>query len=173
MSTEAQVVYSLYILCGVISRILSFVLLAFKLGKGNFYFVYLAIGLHIGLMMILQLAFTNCSVEKEDQTGETYCFKLIISLKNMLLKAMSNLYISWSDEKDEGKDMNRQLIVEFIILTENLAISFLGPNDFLTHPQCVELKFRSQFFVDRRGRFFLIFSDFTYFWSASYYGMIL
>ena len=131
MSTEAEVVYFLSILAGVISRILCLELLAFTLGQGNFSYIYLALGCHIGLIMFVNLFFSKGKVEDHSFKDDHY-WNLVTITKNHILKAMSCIYVQWSDGQNEGKDMKRQIIIEVILLAQKIVISVWASMVFLS-----------------------------------------
>merc|ERR1719203_106357 len=116
MTKEAQVAYFFFLFSGVLSRILSLELLAFT--SGHLWVVFAAIGVHVSLVVILDPIVTKFNPPNDDVT-----IKRVIVIKNHLISAMSNIYIPWSDGRNEEHDVARHLLVEVLILAENFAIS--------------------------------------------------
>ena len=131
MSTEAEVVYFLSILTGVISRILCLELLAFTLGQGNFSYIYLAIVCHVGLILFVNLFFSKGKIE-DHAFKDGHYWNLVTITKNHILNAMACIYVQWSDGQNEGKDMKRQIIIEVILLVQNIVISVWASMVFLS-----------------------------------------
>ena len=123
MSSEAQLVYFTYVLLGAISRLMLFELMAFSLGPGNLPFVYAAIGVHVLVMIAVNLTFSNIE-NKEGQCEDSW--SMIVWVQNQLIKGMSNIYIPWSNGKNEEKEVKSQLIKEIIFFLEYLGISIWG-----------------------------------------------
>ena len=115
MTTEAQMAYFFFLFSGVLSRILSFELLAFT--SGHLWVVFAAIGVHVSLVAIL-----DSIINKFNPPNDEF-WQTVFVIKNHLINAMSNIYIPWSDGRNEEHDVTRHLLVEVIILAENLAIS--------------------------------------------------
>ena len=130
MSSEAKIVYFLYVLLGAIGRILLFELMAFSLGPGNFPYVYMAIGIHIVIMIAVNLTCSS-SKHKIDQYQDNCCWGKIVFAKDQLIMGMSNIYIPWSDGKREEEDVKRQLIAELMFFLEYVGISIWGTIQFL------------------------------------------
>ena len=125
MSSEAQLVYFMYVLLGAISRLMLFELMAFSLGSlgpGNFPFVYVAIGVHVLVMIAVNLTFSNI----ENKKGQCDSWSTIVWVQNQLIKGMSNMYIPWSNGKNEEKEVKSQLVKEIIFFLEYLGISIWG-----------------------------------------------
>ena len=123
MSSEAQLVYFLYVLLGAISRLMLFELMAFSLGPGNLPFIYAAIGVHVVLMIAVNVIFSNIE-NKEEQCENSW--SMIVWVQNQMIKGMSNIYIPWSNGKNEEKEVKRQLVKEIIFFLEYLGISIWG-----------------------------------------------
>ena len=121
MTTEAQMTYFLFLFSGVLSRILSFELLAFT--SGHLWVVFAAIGVHVFLMTILDQIIAKFNPPNDDVTVKREFWQTVFVIKNHLINAMSNIYIPWSDGRNEEHDVARHILVEVIILAENLAIS--------------------------------------------------
>ena len=121
MTTEAQMAYFFFLFSGVLSRILSFELLAFT--SGHLWVVFAAIGVHVFLVAILDPIITKFNPPNDDVTVKREVWQTVFVIKNHLISAMSNIYIPWSDGRNEEHDVARHLLVEVLILAENLAIS--------------------------------------------------
>merc|ERR1719418_83668 len=128
MSLESKAAYFLFSLSGVISRILSFQLLAFLSRK--FWLIYALVGAHVVFILIINLTFVKLgksstkqeSKEKEDLHPQWW-LKVIVSFKKHFLAAMANIYVPWTDRKNEKLDAKRHILVEVVIFVENLVIS--------------------------------------------------
>ena len=123
MSSEAQLVYFMHVLLGAISRLMLFELMAFSLGPGNLPFVYAAIGVHVLVMIAVNLTFSNIE-NKEGKFEDGW--SMIVWVQNQLIKGMSNMYIPWSNGKNEEKEVKSQLVKEIIFFLEYLGISIWG-----------------------------------------------
>ena len=123
MSKEAQFVYFLYVLLGAISRLMLFELMAFSLGPGNFPFVYAAIVVHVVVMIAVNVTFSN--IENKEGQWE-YSWSMIVWVQNQMIKGLSNIYIPWSNGKNEEKEVKSQLIKEIVFFLEYLGISIWG-----------------------------------------------
>ena len=121
MSTEAQIVYFLFVLCGVLSRMLSFQLLAFVSGK--LWIVFSFIGIHVCLMLALNLIFNKITPQNNKIVKKKACWQHVSGMKDLFVHAMANIYIPWSNGKNEENDVTRQIVVEIIIFLESLGIS--------------------------------------------------
>lgn len=121
MSTEAQVAYFLFLLCGVLGRILAFQLLAFV--SGQLWIVFSTIGIHVCLMLILNIVFDKCKPQNMKIGDKKDCWQHVSILKDRFILAMANLYIPWSNGKNEEHDIKRQITVEIVIFLESLGIS--------------------------------------------------
>ena len=126
LKTEAKIVYFLFMLFGVVSRLLSIELLTITLvvsDLGVFSHIYGFIGVHLFLVFMINL-FT--SKRKQDQDTNNCCWKIITFVMDHLMKALRNLYIPWSDGKNEEEDVLRQSLIEMLNILENIAISVFG-----------------------------------------------
>ena len=121
MTTEAKMAYFFFLFSGVLSRILSFELLAFT--SGHLWLVFAAIGVHVSLVAILDLIITKFNPPNDDVTVKREFWQTVFVIKNHLINAMANIYIPWNNGRNEEHDVARHLLVEVIILTENLSIS--------------------------------------------------
>ena len=140
MSSEAQLVYFMYVLLGAISRLMLFELMAFSLGTlgpGNFPFVYAAIGVHVLVMIAVNLTFSN--IENKEGKCE-YGWSMIVWVQNQLIKGMSNMYIPWSNGKNEEKEVKSQLVKEIIFFLEYLGISIWGVMELTFLPSNLMIK---------------------------------
>ena len=85
--------------------------------------VFAAIGVHVFLMTILDQIIAKFNPPNDDVTVKREFWQTVFVIKNHLINAMSNIYIPWSDGRNEEHDVARHILVEVIILAENLAIS--------------------------------------------------
>ena len=84
---------------------------------------YVAIAIHILLMMLVNAVLSKCGKSNDKDAAECSFWDFLFSLKDQFLAALTNIYLPWSDGLDEQHDVKRHIIVEIIILAENLAVS--------------------------------------------------
>ena len=138
MLLESKAAYFLFSLSGVISRILSFQLLAFL--SRQFWLIYAFVGAHVVLILIINLTFVKLgksstkqeSKIKEDLHSQRW-LHIIVSIKKHFLDAMANIYVPWTDGKNEKLDAKRHILVEVVLFVENLVISLWAVNSGFGH----------------------------------------
>ena len=92
---------------------------------------YVAIGIHIFLMMLLNACLSKCGKSNDKEAAKCSFWDFLFSLKDQFLAALTNIYLPWSDGLDEQHDVKRHIIVEIIILAENLAVSIWAASSTL------------------------------------------
>ena len=122
MTLESKAAYFIFSLSGVISRILSFQLLAFVSQK--FWLIYAFVGAHVAVILIINLTFTKLrKCKAKEAVHSQWWLQAIVSSKDHIKDAMANIYVPWSNGKNERLDAGRHILIEVIIFVETLAIS--------------------------------------------------
>ena len=73
-------------------------------------------------MIAVNLAFSNIENKGQCEDG----WSMIVWVQNQLINGMSNIYIPWSDGKNEEKEVKSQFVKEIIFFIEYLGISIWG-----------------------------------------------
>jgi len=99
MDMGGRIVYILYVLFSVLSRILCLELFAISLGPGKFSWIYFFLAIHLVLIFLINVGFQKwLKNDKEKTCGNFWTFREILL---QFQRTLSNLYIHYPDYRPQ------------------------------------------------------------------------
>ena len=112
MSYLSRGIYFLYVLLFVTSRIMSIIMVIFFVGgKGSYSYIYLIIGCHMSLTILLDLWLNSYKYRNENQHW-------FWKTRDCFMKAFSSIYMYHPPGDDESEDLRMHASMDLLIFLE-------------------------------------------------------